>query len=64
MMKFLLHSKRLSFIFPLPHHPWQLGTNETTNGLLREYFPKTSNLDDVPEEYTQSKADEMNTRPR
>ncbi len=48
---------KVKFYFPLPHHPWQQGTNENTNGLLREYFPKSSNLDDVSEEYIQSKVD-------
>ncbi|MBR1806550.1 MAG: IS30 family transposase, partial [Selenomonadaceae bacterium] len=30
----------VEFYFPPPHQPWQCGTNESTNGLLREYFPK------------------------
>ena len=33
-----------SVYFAKPHHPWQLGLNENTNGLLRHYFPNGSNL--------------------
>ena len=46
------------------HSPWQRGSNETTNGLLRDYFPKATDLSAIsPEELTQV-ADELNDRPR
>lgn len=54
----------VQFYFPLPHHPWQRGTNENTNGLLREYFPKGYDITNISEEYIQSKVDELNKRPR
>ena len=52
------------YYFPPPHQPWQRGTNENTNGLLREYFPKGRSLDDVSEEEIQRVVYELNTRPR
>ena len=53
----------VEFYFPFPHHPWQRGTNENTNGLLREYFPKTKDIDQI-DEYIESKVKEINLRPR
>ena len=46
------------------HHPWERGTNENTNGLLREFFPKGKDITDTPEDYIQRKYHELNLRPR
>lgn len=55
---------QVQFYFPLPRHPWDRGTNENTNGLLREYFPKGMDLTDVSDDYIQEVVDELNHRPR
>ena len=52
------------FYFALPRHPWQRGTNENTNGLLREYFPKGKSLEGVTDEEVQEVYDRLNMRPR
>jgi transposase, IS30 family len=46
------------------HSPWQRGSNENTNGLLRDYFPKGVDLADISPEGLQRVADEINDRPR
>lgn len=53
----------VEFYFPFPHHPWQRGTNENTNGLLREYFPKTVDINQS-DSYVEAKMKEINLRPR
>lgn len=47
-----------------PHSPWQRATNENTNGLLRQYFPRTLDFRRLDEVHLDDVAAEMNTRPR
>ena len=54
----------VEFYFPPPHHPWERGTNENTNGLLREYFPKGFDFNNVSEEELQRVVEQLNRRPR
>ena len=50
--------------FAEPHKPWQRGTNENTNDILRFFFPKGTNFHEVSEEELQAVVYLINTRPR
>lgn len=54
----------LEVFFCDPHSPWQRGTNENTNGLIREFFPKGTNFNNISDDEIAQAQDLLNGRPR
>jgi len=52
------------FYFATPHHSWERGTSENTNGLIRQYLPKTRSMKRVTQWECDFIAERLNTRPR
>ena len=54
----------IDFYFAKPYHSWQRGANENLNGLVRQYFPKKTNFDDIKNEKVIQTVEKLNNRPR
>jgi IS30 family transposase len=52
------------FYFATPHHAWERGTNENTNGLLRQYLPKRQSMASLSQDDCNAIARKLNARPR
>ena len=52
------------FCFATPHHPWEHGTSENTNVLLRQYLPKGTSLASLTQNRCDALAETLNVRPR
>ncbi|WP_310320415.1 IS30 family transposase [Hydrogenophaga palleronii] len=64
MHKELSHRTKMAVYFCDPHSPWQRGSNENTNGLVRQYLPKGTDLSIHSQEQLDGIADQINNRPR
>lgn len=56
--------KRTAIYYCRPYHSWERGTNEQTNGVIRYFIPKGSNIADYSKEEIQKIQDRLNTMPR
>jgi len=62
--KLFTEETEMKVYFAHPRSPWERGTNENTNGLVRQFFPKSTNFRNVSPEEIQKAQDLLNERPR
>ena len=55
---------KVKFYFATPHHAWERGSNENTNGLIRQYLPKRQSMAGLTQKECNAIAKKLNNRPR
>jgi IS30 family transposase len=55
---------QVDYYFAKPYHSWERGSNENMNGLIRQYFPKGMNFQQITDIQVQNAEDKLNNRPR
>jgi len=62
--KWLTQQTGMDVYFAHPYSPWERGTNENTNGLIRRYFPKKTDFKNITEQQLKQAQEKLNNRPR
>lgn len=62
--KWLTQNTGMDIYFANPYSPWERGTNENTNGLIRRYFPKKTDFNNITEQQLKIVQEKLNNRPR
>ena len=62
--KWLTEHTGMDIYFAQPYSPWERGTNENTNGLIRRYFPKKTDFNNITEQQLKQAQNRLNNRPR
>jgi IS30 family transposase len=62
--KLIEQETNVRFYFATPHHSWERGSNENTNGLIRQYLPKGTSMKNLTQQQCDAIAKSLNTRPR
>ena len=62
--KWLTEHTGMDIYFAHPYSPWERGTNENTNGLIRRYFPKKTDFNNITENQLKHAQNRLNNRPR
>ena len=62
--KLFTKNARIQVYFAHPHSPWERGTSENTNGLIRQFFPKGTNFDKISNSQINKVQNMLNDRPR
>jgi IS30 family transposase len=62
--KLFMKETEITVYFAHPHSPWERGSNENTNALIRQYFPKGTDFSKISKNRLKEVQDELNDRPR